>query len=370
MPAPIDLGLIHVFGVRIPYSLILFVSACVLTLVVTPVVRALAVRLGALDHPGGRRIHAQPVPRLGGLAMAAAVLGTAWLAYALPGPLVRLDVWPLLGLTLASIPILALGVIDDLRGVSAPIKLAVQAVAGVALVSFGFGIPALTNPFGGQIASGPLNVPLTIVWVVLVTNAINLIDGLDGLATGAVLIASMALWWVGRSHADLYVMFLTAVLAGSTLGFLRWNFPPARIFMGDTGSQFLGLVLAATSLIENRKGTVTITLLFPLVAMGVPILDSAITFVRRLKNRQPVFRGDAEHIHHRLLRAGLSPRRALFVLWYLCAFLGIMAVVVEALPRNYGWFVLLLLAMGLYLAFGVLEFVDRRASPRDGNGAE
>src|SRR5206468_2735033 len=149
----------------------------------------------------------------------------------------------------------------------------------------------------------------------LVINAINLIDGLDGLAAGAVFIASISLWWVGRSHLDLYVMFFAAVMAGSTLGFLRYNFPPARIFMGDTGSQFLGLALAAISLIENRKGTVSITLLFPLVAMGVPILDSALAFARRLANRQPVFRADSEHIHHRLLRLGLSPRRALFALW-------------------------------------------------------
>ncbi len=367
--ADIQAGLIYLFGVRIPYSLILFVAACLLTLLLTPIVRALAVSSGALDQPGPRRIHREPVPTLGGLAMAAAVLGVAWAACLLPGPVASLGLRPLLGLTLASLPVLALGMIDDLRHLAPPVKLAAQAAAALILVLFGYGIPVLSNPFGGPIHSGPLNAPLTVAWVLLVANAINLIDGLDGLAAGTVFIASMTLWWVGRSHGDLYVMFLAAVLAGSTLGFLRHNFPPARIFMGDTGSQFLGLVLAAASLIENRKGTVTITLLFPLVAMGVPILDSALAFARRLVNRQPVFRGDAEHIHHRLLRIGLSPRRALLVLWYLCAYLGVMAVVVEALPHNRTWLVLALLAMGLYLAFQVLEFVDRRLSERGGPGA-
>ena len=134
--------------------------------------------------------------------------------------------------------------------------------------------------------------------------------------------------------------------------------------MGDTGSQFLGLVMAAMSLIENRKGAVSITLLFPLVAMGLPIFDSALAFVRRMANRQPVFRADSEHVHHRLLRLGLSPRRALFALWYLCLFLGVMAVVVEALPRHYTWFVLALLGMGVLMALEALEFADRRGPRR------
>lgn len=362
----VDAGLVYLFGVRLPYSLLLFAAALALSLATTPLVRAMARRIGAYDRPGPRRIHAQPVPTLGGLAIAAAVLGAAWAGYLLPGPIGRMDIRPLLGLTAASLPILALGVLDDLRRVTPLAKLAVQAMAATILVLFGYGIPMLSTPFGGGIHLGPLGMPLTVAWVVLVTNAINLIDGLDGLAAGAVFIASMSLWWVGRSHLDLYVMFIAAVMAGATLGFLRYNFPPARIFMGDTGSQFLGLALAAISLIENRKGTVTLTLLFPLVAMGVPIFDSALAFVRRLASRQPVFRADSEHIHHRLLRLGLSPRGALFALWYLCLFLGVMAVIVEALPRGYTWFVLALLAMGIFMAFEALEFVDRRSSEQSG----
>lgn len=360
----IEHGLVYVAGARIPYSLLLFLTALVLALVLTPLVRALAIRIGAFDLPGPRRIHEQPVPTLGGLAIAASVLGVAWASFLLPGPVGRLGMQPLLGLTVASVPILAMGVVDDLRRLSPFAKLAVQIVSALILVAFGYGVPVLSTPFGGALHLGALGVPLTVVWVLLITNAINLIDGLDGLAAGAVCIASLSLWWVGRSHMDLYVMFLTAVLAGATLGFLRWNFPPARVFMGDTGSQFLGLALAAMSLIENRKGTVTLTLLFPLVTLGLPVFDSALAFVRRWTSGRPVFRADSEHVHHRLLRLGLSPRSAVLVLWYLCFFLGVMAVVVEALPHTHIWFVLALLGMGIFMAFEILEFVDRRTSAR------
>ncbi len=350
-----------------PYSLSLTLAALVVTLLATPVVMACARRMGALDHPGPRRIHAEPVPTLGGIALAVAVLGVAWAARVLPGPARELELRPLLGLSLAAIPILALGAVDDLRGTPPWVKLVIQACAALVLVLFGYGVPLLTNPFGGSFSSGILNIPLTVAWVLIVINAINLIDGLDGLASGAVLIASLALWWVARTHGDFYVMFVCSLMAGATLGFLRFNFHPARIFMGDTGSHFLGLVLAAASLLENRKGTAAVTLLFPLVAMGLPIADSLLAFVRRLARGAPVFRADSEHIHHRLLRLGLSPRSALFVLWYLCAYLGVTAVVVAALPREYAWLMLGLMALGLVFAFEVLEFIDRRLSEHRGD---
>ena len=288
----------------------------------------------------------------------------AWGARLLPGPARELELRPLVGLSLAAIPLLALGAIDDLRGLRPWVKLAIQAGAALVLTRFGYGVPLITNPFGGSLTSGIFNVPLTVAWVLIVINAINLIDGLDGLAAGAVLIASMALWWVARTHGDFYVMFVSSLLAGANLGFLRYNFPPARVFMGDTGSHFLGLTLAAASLLENRKGTAAVTLLFPLVAMGLPIADSLLAFGRRLARGTPVFRADSEHIHHRLLRLGLSPRNTLLVLWYLCIYLGVMAVVLAAMPREYAWMIFGLLAVGLVFAFEVLEFIDRKLSAR------
>jgi UDP-GlcNAc:undecaprenyl-phosphate GlcNAc-1-phosphate transferase len=283
----------------------------------------------------------------------------AWLARLLPGPAAALDVRPLLGLTVAAIPMVALGVVDDLRGVGPWTKLAVQSVAGLILVAFGYGVPVLTNPLRGSFESGVFNIPLTVGWVLLVTNAINLIDGLDGLAAGAVLIGSVTLWWVGRSHADFYVMFIAALLIGATFGFLCFNFPPARVFMGDTGSHFLGITLAAVSLLENRKGTAAVTLLLPIVALAVPIVDGSVAFLRRLVRGRPVFHGDVGHIHHRLLRLGLSPRLALLVLWGVCAFCGAMAALLSALPHDAAAPLALLLAVILFAALVWVRARDR-----------
>jgi UDP-GlcNAc:undecaprenyl-phosphate GlcNAc-1-phosphate transferase len=347
-----------------PYSLALALAACVLTLALTPAVMTLARRVGALDHPGPRRIHRVPVPTLGGIAFVVAVLGVAWLARVLPGPARLLELRPLLGLTLAAVPLFALGLVDDLRGAGPWTKLAVQACSAMVLVHFGYGVPLLTNPFGAPLELGFLSGPLAVVWVLVVVNAINLIDGLDGLASGVVLIAAATLWWVGHAHLDVYVMFIASLLIGSTLGFLPWNFPPARIFMGDTGSHFLGLTLAAVALLENRKETAAVTLLLPLVALGVPIADSLMAFARRLGSGRHVFHADREHIHHRLLGLGLSPRGALFVLWGLCAIFGVTAVVLTAQPRRLAFLMVLLLALILFVVFEILTASGRNGTRR------
>lgn len=346
--------------IRVPYSLWLAAGAALVAAAATPLSMALARRVGAIAHPGPRHPHAEPTPRMGGLAMIVAVLGVAWLARALPGPAALLDARPLLGFTLACVPILMLGVVDDIRGASPLTKLAVQACAALVLVQFGYGVPVLTNPFGGTFAAGWLSAPLTVAWVLAVTNAVNLIDGLDGLAAGVVAIAAATLWATGRMHQDFYVMYLGALLIGASLGFLAWNFPPARVFMGDTGSQFLGLALAAATLLENRKGTATVTLLFPLVALGVPIVDSVLAFVRRLVSGAPPFRGDSGHIHHRLVRLGLSPRAAVFMLWALCAVCGVLAIAFTSLPRREASIAVAGLAALLFGGFELVEYFDRR----------
>jgi UDP-GlcNAc:undecaprenyl-phosphate GlcNAc-1-phosphate transferase len=351
-------------NVRIPYSLALAVASGAVAAAATPLARALAVRIGALDRPGPRRVHREPVPSLGGLAFVAAVLGVAWVARALPGPARELTGGPLVGLTFASIPILALGIIDDLRGVSAHAKLGVQICAALVLSLFGYGVTAITNPFGGTLFAHALNAPLTVAWVLLVTNAINLIDGLDGLAAGVVAVVSGTLWWVGHVHGDMYVMFLSAILVGATLGFLPFNFPSARVFMGDTGSQFLGLTVAALSLLENRKGTTTLTLLFPIVALGLPLIDSVTAFGRRVLAGRPVFHADSEHIHHRLLRLGWSPHRAVIALWLVSALLGLAAVMLEPLERRTAGWLAMLLALLLLVIFEVVKyFAAKRQAP-------
>lgn len=346
-----------------PYSLQLALSTLLLTLILTPIVRWLSETAGVLDHPGPRRIHRAAVPTLGGLAMVIATLAVAWLARALPGPARLLDVRPLLGLSVASVPLLGLGIVDDTRGTPPGLKLAVQVLAGVILVAFGYGVPLVTNPFGAPVAAGWWSGPIAVVWVVIVINAINLIDGLDGLASGVVLISSATLWWVGRGHYDFYVMFIASLLIGTTAGFLVFNFPPARIFMGDTGSHFLGLVIAAASLLENRKATTTAALLFPLTALAVPLADSLFAFARRVRARRPPFSADREHVHHRLLALGLTPRAVLLALWCLCLASAVLSVVLEGLPHSLG--LLLVAAVGLALLIAY-----RAIKPRGGTGPE
>jgi UDP-GlcNAc:undecaprenyl-phosphate GlcNAc-1-phosphate transferase len=346
--------------VRVPYSLFLALATAAVVLALTPLAERLARRVGAMAKPGPRHVHREPTPQLGGLAMAAAVLGVAWLARWVPGPAGMLEPGPLIGFTLASIPLLALGWVDDTRGVVPVAKLVVQACAALVLAAFGYGVPLLTNPLGDSIEAGWLNLPLTVLWVLAVINAVNLIDGLDGLASGVVAIASAALWWAARQHSDLYVMLLASLLIGATLGFLRYNYPPARMFMGDTGSHFLGLALAALSLLENRKGTATVTLLVPLLALLVPMVDSVLAFARRAMSGRPVFQADSEHIHHRLLRLGLPPTTVTWILWGLCAGCGIVAVLLSQLPRAQATLGVVVLAGLLFAAF---EWVER-ARPR------
>lgn len=348
----------------VPYSLQLAIAAGLVSVLLTPAARSLAIRWGAMDMPDERRVHETPMPRFGGLAIAAGVLAVAWIARLLPGPAAALDPRPLLGLTCAAVPILALGMADDRWSVSPWVKLAVQACAALTLGLFGYGVPMLTNPFGPPIELGALNLPLTLLWVLVVTNAINLIDGLDGLASGVVILASAALWTVARLHSDFYVMFFAALLVGACAGFLRWNFPPAKVFMGDTGSQFLGLTLSAVSLLENRKGTAVVTLLLPLVALGVPLADSAIAFARRLLKRQHVFRGDTGHVHHQLLQAGLSKRGALFAMWALCAFFGLVAVLLTWLPREWSVLLVAVLAAVLFVMLELLRALRRDRAQR------
>jgi UDP-GlcNAc:undecaprenyl-phosphate GlcNAc-1-phosphate transferase len=355
---------------RIPYSLILATSAFAATVALTPAVIAFGRRWGAFDRPGPRSVHREPVPTLGGLAMVIAVLGVAWVARFLPGPAQVLDLRALAGLTWAVALLVALGVWDDLRPVSPWVKLAVQAVGAVVLFAHGFGVPAITNPFGQTIVSGPLNMPLTVAWILVIVNAVNVIDGLDGLAAGVVLIASLTLWWVGHEHANLYVLFICSGLIGATAGFLPYNFPPARVFMGDTGSQSLGMLLAAVSLLENSKGTATVTLLLPLVAMAVPIADGALAFMRRLMHGQPVFGADAKHVHHRLIHLGLSQRQAVLFLWFVCLCFGVMATVLSHLPRAYALMLAAVLAAGVFVVFQALEFIDRALADRRHEGED
>ncbi len=339
-------------------AILLAAVALGFVVVLTPAWIGFARRLGFVDHPGERKVHATPMPTGGGFAVATSFFAVLWGASFLPGAPAMPE---LLGLTLVGAMALALGWADDRWHLPAWIKLVVQAACGFTLHQFGFGVDRLSNPFtGDSLDLQGWGVMVDVIWVVAIANAVNLIDGLDGLAAGVVTISAATLCAVASGDPSSSVLWVGAILAGASLGFLRSNFPPAKVFLGDTGSPFLGVMLAALALLENDKGTAAITLLLPIVAMGLPILDSALAFLRRMGRGGRIFRADQEHLHHRLLRLGLSHKQAVVLLYYVCLYLGIAAYVMSMLPRQAVLLVLILLAMGLVLALETLEFIDRR----------
>lgn len=347
-----------------PADLVGFVLAGGAAFSLTPLVIAAARRAGALDHPGAQKVHAAPVPTLGGLGLAVAVLGTLWLLY-LAGAGVSLE--HTVGLTLAAIPVLLVGVWDDLRACGIPTKLVVHFAAGALLYASGLRVVELTNPFGATIPLGPFAAVVTMVWVATIINALNLVDGLDGLAPGIGGIAALALAAVGLLRGERDVAVVALVLAGATLGFYPYNFPRARIFLGDVGSTFIGLVLATVSLLENRKATAAMTLLLPMVALGLPILDTVFAVVRRTARGRNPLRRDVGHLHHRLLRLGLSPPRAVVVLLAVSAAFGGVAVVISGLPKQGTLLVTVLLGVLVFGALLGLTTLERRAR-RNGQG--
>ena len=316
----------------IAWYVALFVAAGTLSMLVTPAVRAMAIQLGAVDRGGGRRVHEGRVPRLGGVALLVAGAGALLLAQALGiGVLDLLDSygWRLGWLAVGSVLVLLLGSLDDVRGVGPAAKLAWQTLAALIAVHGGYGFHALTNPFsGGVLWLGPLGSLLTVAWIVVVTNAFNLIDGLDGLAAGTGLIAAVTLFLVALSEDRPDAAVMAVTLAGVLAGFLRFNFAPASIFLGDAGSLLLGYLLSVLSIQSLQKGPTAVVVLVPILTLGLPILEAAVTVARRwlVDGIASVFRADREHIHHRLLALGMTHRRAVLLLWAVCAAFGVLAL--------------------------------------------
>ncbi len=340
-----------------------FVLASGAAFALTPLVIAEARRAGALDYPGVQKIHAEPVPTLGGLGLVVAVLGTLWLLQAMGH---GIGLGQTLGLTLASLPVVAVGVWDDLRACDIPTKLGVHFLAGVILYGAGLRVSELTNPFGSAVPLGPFGPVVTILWVATLINALNLVDGLDGLAPGIGAIAALALCAVGFLRNERDVAVLALVLAGALVGFFPYNFPRARIFLGDVGSTFIGLVLATVSLLENRKATAAMTLLLPLVAIGLPVLDTVFAVVRRTARGRNPLRRDMGHLHHRLLRLGLSPPAAVGWLLGASAVFGGVAILLARLPKQAALLVTAGLGLVVLVALAALTFLERRS--RNGQG--
>lgn len=316
------------------------IGAFVLSLFLTPWVAQLARRIGAIDQPNQRKVHKEPTPRLGGLAVFVAFILTVLLTQ----PLSR----ELLGLLVGAGIIAGIGILDDTRGLSARVKLLGQVLAATAVIPFGLQVHFVTDPLhGGMLFLGWWGIPLTIFWLVAVTNALNLIDGLDGLASGTAIIAAVTMAVVAWTDGQTASMAVAAILAASTLGFLRYNFHPARVFLGDTGSMLLGFVLAGTAIMGMAKSATAISVLVPIVVLGIPLFDTAFAILRRARSHRPIFYPDKGHLHHRLLGIGLSHRSAVLAVYGINLVLGASAVLMTMLSTDQAVALLAIVATGL-----------------------
>jgi len=313
-----------------------------LAFVLTPFVRKFAVAIGALDYPNLRKIHRQAMPLLGGLAIYTAFWGVAAVAlYFLDG-----STGQFLGLFWGSTLILLLGIYDDLKGLSYKAKLAGQFAAAFILLAFKIKIEFITLPFQEITFLGYFIIPLTLLWVVGLTNAVNLIDGVDGLATGVSAIAAFVIFALTWGEFPL-ISLLVLILAGAALGFLPHNFAPARIFLGDTGSLFLGFMLAGFSIMGVTKQATFTTLVIPVIIFGLPITDTFYAIWRRFKNGQPIFKPDKGHIHHRLLAVGLTARQTVMILYFCSIYFGAAAIIFDRFDGLGRYFILIIFALFL-----------------------
>lgn len=339
-------------------SAMLFFFSCLATTALAPVWIACAKKINLIDHPVAGKIHQRPVATAGGATIFFAFFLVLWLFFFYSGENFPIAKNHMEGLALAGSMILLLGIYDDFKGCGPITKLIIQTIVGAILYFHGFGIERITNPFGEAISLPLINIPITVFWIVLIVNAVNLIDGLDGLACGIIFISSCTISFIAFKFGEAAMMVPSLILAGASLGFLRHNFPPAKVFLGDTGSMFLGLMMAAISLLGNRKGTVTVTLLFPIVLMGVPLVDTIFAFVRRSLDRKNPFRHDTRHFHHRLLYLGLSQKRVALFIYLICIYLSLTAVILSIMPKQYVFLVLLILATGLLIGIETLKFIE------------
>ena len=327
--------------------------AFVLSLATTPGVKWFANRVGAIDVPkDARRVHKSPIPRLGGLAI--------FIAFLLSAVLFADINRQFRGVLIGSVVVVIIGVIDDIMPLRAYIKLIFQIIAALIAVFHGVVVETFSNPFitGTDISLGYLAIPITVIWIVAITNSFNLIDGLDGLAVGVSTICSTFMLVISLmvpEVSDSNVTIIIAALAGACLGFIPYNFNPAKIFMGDTGALLLGYVLATVSILGLFKIHAVVSFAAPFLILALPIIDTAFAFIRRLIKGKNPMSPDRGHFHHRLIDMGLSQKQAVAILYTISALLGFVAVVITASGTTR----VLILIIAVLVAAAVIFFAFR-----------
>lgn len=330
---------------------IAFLIALISAFLLTYPVKKFAIKIKAVDFPNHRKIHTKVTPRIGGLAIfLGAILGALYLQPSHPH---------LPEIIAGAIVIVVTGALDDRFGIKPVVKLSGQLVAASFLVSSGLIIERVTLPFIGMIDLGFFSVLITVFWVVGITNAINLIDGLDGLATGVSSIALTSMFIMAITDAQVMAAYLCIVLIGANLGFLYHNFHPAKIYMGDTGSNFLGYMIATISMLGLFKNIALFSFIIPVIVLAVPIFDTFLAIIRRASNKEGIMTADNKHIHYRLLAVGYSHRKSVLIIYAFSALFGIMAIVFSnasiTISLIVTFFVLLLLHIFAELAGLVMD---------------
>ncbi|MBR3121767.1 MraY family glycosyltransferase [Oceanobacillus profundus] len=321
--------------------LIAFLIAFTAALLLTYPVKMFAIKIGAMDKPNSRKIHINETPRLGGLAIfIGALLGTLYLQpyhQHLPEILI------------GSIIILITGALDDRFTIKPILKLTGQLAAAFLLVSSGLIIERITIPIFGVVEFGFLSVLITILWVVGIANAINLIDGLDGLATGVTTIAMTSIFVMALIDTQIIVAFLSIALIGANLGFLYHNFYPAKIYMGDTGSNFLGYMIAVLSMLGLFKNVTFFSFIIPVIILAVPIFDTLVAIVRRAYNKESIMAADNKHLHYQLIQAGYSHRKAVIIIYIFSALFGVMGILFSNASPTLSLIISLFVILLLYI---------------------
>lgn len=293
--------------------------ALISTFILTFGVRKLAFRFNFVDFPNQRKIHKHVTPRIGGLGIfLGAALGLLYL---------RPEHIHLTGISLGALVIVITGLLDDRLDIRPIIKLTGQLVAASFLISSGLIIEKITLPFFGMVELGAFSVLITFLWVVGITNAINLIDGLDGLASGVSTIALLSMFVMALIDLQIFAAFLCVVLIGANLGFLYHNFYPAKIYMGDTGSNFLGYMIAVISMLGLFKNIALFSFVIPVIVLAIPIFDTLFAILRRASNKQGIMMADNKHIHYQLLQAGFSHRQTVLIIYGFSFIFGVLAIV-------------------------------------------
>lgn len=353
----------------------LFLFSLIATWLLTPVAKRVAIRLGAVDIPDNkRRIHSQPTPRMGGIAVYLSFLCTLAIVPFLGNELSqRFNSHPqwYAVILVATTLIFFLGIYDDLFGSQAWLKIGVQIIAAALLEYFGLGINVISLPFLGENHVVPqwIGYPLTMCWIVGITNAFNLVDGIDGLAAGTSAFALLSILFTSIANANFEVGLLAVILLGCVIGFLYHNFHPAKIFLGDSGSLTLGFLVATLSLVGAQKGTTTIAIAIPLVSFGLPVVEVFLSLIRRFVGGKPLMQSDRGHIHHRLLDHGLSVRQSAILLYGVCGIFCLFGILLLNPRRSLSSLVFIILGVLIILGVQRLrypEFQELGQKLRDG----